>query len=172
MAVTPPKVRAVPITADPGLSGFLADIKKATDHLLSAAAPPQAPIGLSFIPTSGGIVVQFTRSNATNFRLYASATNDRSAARIIDLGSNNSYSDNLGQGGVDQWYWVEAISQTSATPSPLVGPVKATSLALNTPVTVPPIKQPSYGSVYDTTLGTTRPAIFGTDFISPGKQVK
>ena len=170
MAVNPPKVRAVPLTADPGLSGILSDLKGAVDHLLSRSAPPQSPTGLTVTPIAGGNVVQFIRSNATNFRLYASATNDRSAARIVDLGSNNSYTDSLGQGGVDQWYWVEALSQTSSSPSPVVGPVKGTTLALGTSVPVNPPQQPSYGTVYDTTLGTRRPVVFGTDFVAPGKQ--
>ena len=170
MAVQPPKIRSVPITQDSNLSGFLSDIKKVAEHLLSGSAPPQAPVGLKVTPIAGGNVVQFTRSNATNFRLYAGSTNDRSSARIIDLGSNNQYTDNLGDGGVDQWYWLEALSQTSSTPSDVVGPVKGTSLALGTSATVTPVQQPSYGTVYDTTIGARRPVVFGTDFVPPGKQ--
>lgn len=170
MAIQPPKIRDVPVTADPSLAGFLSDIKKGMDHLLSGSAPPQAPVGLKVTPIAGGNVVQFTRSNATNFRLYASPTNDRGSARIVDLGSNNQYTDNLGDGGVLQYYWLEALSQTSSAPSPVVGPVSATTLPLGTPAVVSPVQQPSYGTVFDTTLGARRPVVFGTDFVAPGKQ--
>jgi hypothetical protein len=170
MAVQVPKIRAVPVTQDPSLSGFLNDLKKAVEAVSSASAPPQPVSSLSATPVSGGVVVQFTRSNATNFRLYASNTNDRSKATIVDLGSNNSYTDDVGSGGVDRFYWVEAISPTSSSPSPIAGPVSATTLALGTPATVTPPLQPSYGTVYDATLGHSRPVVYGTDFITPGKQ--
>jgi hypothetical protein len=42
-------------------------------------------------------------------------------------------------------------------------------LALGTPATVTPVVA-SYGTVFDTTLNATRPIIFATDQIVPGKQ--
>lgn len=170
MPVQAPKIRAVPVLQDPNAAGILSDLKNAAEYLLSASAPPQPISSLTATPIAGGVVVQFTRSNATNFRVYASSTKDRSAATIIDLGSNNSWTDNQGAGGITRYYWVEALTNTSASPSPIVGPVSATTLALGTSATVKPPAEPSYGTVYDTTIGTTRPIIFGSDFIQPGKQ--
>jgi len=170
MAVQPPKIGAVPVTQDPSLAAFLNDLKKAVEHLTSATPPPQPVTNLKATAIAGGIVVSFTRSNATNFRLYASDTNNRGAASIIDLGNNNQHTDTLGKGGVQRYYWVEAISQTSQQPSTVAGPVNATSLALGTAATVTPPAQPSYGTVFDSTTGGRRPIIFGTDYITPGKQ--
>jgi fibronectin type 3 domain-containing protein len=172
MAYQAPKIPAVPVVQDSNLASFLSSLKSAVEATTSATAPPQAVTGMKVTPIAGANVVQFVRSNATNFRLYASSTNDRSAASIIDLGSNNSYTDNVGQGGITRYYWVEAISHTSSSPSPLVGPLSATTLALGTSATVTPPSQPSYGTVYDTTIGTNRPIVFGTDFIPPGKQAQ
>lgn len=165
----PVKIRSVPITQDPSVQGILSDLKSAVENMQSGSAPPLPPTNFSLTPVSGGISVQFTRSNATNFRLYSSETADRSKAQIVDLGSNNQYTDNLGEGGVQRYYWIEAISPTSNQPSQLVGPHTATSLALGTPASVIPPNQPSYGSVFDTTLGRQRPLVYGTDFVPQGK---
>jgi hypothetical protein len=121
-------------------------------------------------PIAGGNIIQFTRSNATNFRLYASPTPDRSHSISVDLGSNNQWTHNLGKGGVSQYYWVEALSHISNLPSKAVGPVQGTSLLLASPSTVTPPSQPSYATVFDTTIGVRRPVIPGTDFVTPGKK--
>lgn len=165
---TPIKIRSVPITQDPSLQGILTDLKQAVEQMSSATAPPLPPTNFQATPVSGGVNLTFTRSNATNFRLYAGPTPNRASASIIDLGSNNSYTHNLGGGGVQRYYWIEAISPTSNTPSNVVGPVAATSLPLGTaaPILTPP---QSYRTVYDATLGRTRPAVFGTDFLPQQK---
>jgi hypothetical protein len=150
----------------------MSDVKQAIDYLLSASAPPQPPTNLSVTPIAGANVIQFSRSNATNFRVYASPTLDRSKATVTDLGTNNSFTHALGAGGVDQYYWLEAISSSSSTPSSLVGPVKGTTLALGASATVTPPLSPSYATVYDTTLGIRRPVVYPDDRVTPGKQAE
>lgn len=166
---TPPKVRSVPITQDPNLQGFLNDVKLAIDHAQSATAPPLPPTNFTATPIAGGVAIGFTRSNATNFRLYSGPTPNRSDATLTDLGSNNQYTDSQGQGGVLRYYWIEAISPTNSSPSQVVGPISATTLALGTPATVVPPPQPSYQTVFDATLGRTRPVVYGTDFLPQQK---
>lgn len=163
------KVRAVPVGVDPAVSGILSDLKIVAEHLLSQSPPPQPVTGLTATPIAGGAVVQFTRSNATDFRVYCGNTRDSSKAEIVDIGNNNKYTDTVGDGGVTRYYWVQAYASTNQAPSAKVGPVSATTLPLGTAATVTPVQDPSYGTVYDTTIGTTRPVVFGTDFIPPGK---
>lgn len=165
-----PKIRATPVTSDPALAGWMDDVAKAIGAMASATPPPQPISNLQATPVAGGVVVGFTRSNATNFRLYSSSTNSRIGAQITDLGSNNQWTDNLGKGGVARWYWVEALSPTSGQPSSIVGPVHATSLALGTPATVTPPAQPSYATVHNATTGQNQPAVYATDFIPAGKK--
>lgn len=169
-SVTQTKIRDVPIVQDPGLRNFLSDMKRAVEEIQPTSVPPQAPTGLKVTPIAGGNVVQFTRSNATNFRLYHSTTSDRGAAVIVDLGSNNSYTDSVGDGGIQKWYWVEAVNSQSV--SAIVGPSTGTTLALGTPATVTPVSAPSYQTVYDTTLNRNRPVVYAVDRINAPKQAE
>lgn len=165
------KIRPVPSTQDPALQGILTDIKSAIEHLYSASPAPQPVSGLSATPIAGGVVLQFTRSNGINFRVYYGSTPNRASASIADLGSNNTFTDTVGSGGVKRYYWVEAHSPSAPSPSPIIGPVSATTLALGSPAIVTPTAVPSYQTVFDTTQNRRRPVIYGDgEFPTPPKE--
>jgi hypothetical protein len=167
----PVKIRAVPITEHPGLNGFLSDLKDAIEQQ-QAVPSPQPVTNLKATPTSGAIVVSFTRSNAANFRLYYGSSPDRTKASIVDLGNNNQWTDNVGQGGIKRFYWAQAITPNALSPSSITGPITATSLALGTNTTVPEqnVVEQSSVLVFDATIHAYRPAIYGQDYVTPGKQ--
>jgi hypothetical protein len=164
------KIPSVPVVADSGLQNFLTAIKQSVEQSNSVVPTPQAVSGLTATPIAGGIVVQFVRSNAANFRLFYNTTANQKSASIVDLGSNNRYTDNVGQGGETRYYWVQAQNANAASDSLIVGPVSATSLALTATASVPKPTQQSYAMVFDTTINGYRPAIYGTDYVTPGKQ--
>lgn len=168
----PANLRSVPITGHPGLDGYLSDLDQIVRPQLSAVPAPQPVTNLKVTPLAGAVLVQFTRSNATNFRLYMGSSPDQSKASIVDLGTNNQYSDNVGQGGVKRYYWVQAITPNALSPSSTTGPVSATSLALGTsaPVTNQAPAEQSFMLVFDATIHAYRPAIPGQDYVSAGKQ--
>lgn len=166
------KIRAVPVTGNPALDGFLSDVHQLLSQTSSAVPSPQPITNLKVTPLAGSILIQFTRSNAQNFRLYMGSSPDRTQASIVDLGVNNQYTDSLGKGGVQRWYWVQAITPNSLSPSSTSGPVTATSLALGTNATVvqqQPVTQ-SYMLIFDATIHAYRPAVPGVDYVTAGKQ--
>lgn len=169
----PIKLRAVPVTGHAGLDGFLSDVSQILQNASASAVPaPQPVTNLKVTPLAGAILVQFSRSNAQNFRLYMGSSPDRTKASIVDLGTNNQYRDDVGKGGVQRWYWVQALTPNALSPSSVSGPVSATSLALGTNATVreqPPIDQ-SYMLIFDATIHAYRPAVQGVDFVTPGRQ--
>ena len=167
---SPVKIRSVPTTQDPGVNGILSDLKIAVESLYSAIPNPQPPTNLTATPIAGGVVLQFTRSNGVNFRVYYGSSSDRSKASFSDLGSNNSFTDTVGSGGVLRYYWVEAHSPASSRPSPIAGPVSATTLALGTSATVAPPPTQSYRNTFDAVLHRTRPVTFADDFTTPTKE--
>lgn len=167
-SVTTTKIRDVPVIQDQGLRNFLGDLKSVVEGLQQTATPPQPPTNLTATPGPGNNVISFTRSNATNFRLYVSASADRTQAQIVDLGSNASYTDQVGQAAIKKWYWVEAVNSTSV--STLVGPATGATLALTAPAATTAQPPQSAAQTFDTTINQNRPIIFGIDRIHMPRQ--
>lgn len=160
-------IPAVPVVQDTTLASWMQAIHDVVKGLQQTVTPPQVPTGITVTPIGGGNVIQFTRSNATNVRLYHSTSADRSRAVIVDLGSNNGWTDTVGEGGVKKWYWLESVNSTSI--SALAGPFIGTTLALGTPATISPTAAPSYRQVFDTTLNRLRPVVYDTDRVNAPK---
>lgn len=162
------KIREVPLVEHAGLRDFLSDLKLVVEGLQTNAAPPPPPTNFKVTPVAGGNVVAFTRSAATNFRIYYGSSPQRGQAQFIDIGSNNQWTDTVGQGGITRYYWVEAINSTSV--SQLVGPLSGTTLALTVPATVTPPPAQSFQQVFDTTLNRNRPVVYPIDRIASPRQ--
>lgn len=158
------RIRSVPPLKDPGAHGIISDLKAAVESLQSTLVPPQTPTDLKVFPIPGGNQVQFARTNATNFRIYHSTTSNRADATFVDIGTSNTYNDQVGAGGVNKWYWVEALSSNQV--SPLVGPVQSVTLALGTSAPALPVA-PIGQQVFDTTIGRVRPTVFNQDHATP-----
>lgn len=153
---------ALPQIADPQLQQWAQGIHDVVSGLQAATLAPNAPSDLRVTPIAGGNVVQFTRSNAQSYTLYAGSSPDQSTATQVTLGTSNTYTENLGTPGTLRYYWVVGLSQ-SGTPSTLLGPKSGTTLALGTPAAPLPTVAASYAQVYDTTIGRNRPVIATTD---------
>ena len=168
----PTKLGSAPVTGHVGLDNFLRDVRDILTQQVSAVPAPQPVTNLSATPTAGAVIVRFTRSNAQNFRLYYGSSPDRTQASFVDLGSNSQWTDSVGKGGVKRWYWVQAITPNALSPSSVTGPITATSLALGTNATVPdqPTAEQSSVLVFDATIHAYRPAVYGQDYVIPGKR--
>lgn len=153
---------ALPQVSDPQLQQWIEGLHEVVGNLQAATVAPNPPSSLTVTPVAGGNVIQFTRSNAQSYALYAGDTSDRSKAVQVDLRSSNSYTDTLGVGGSLRYYWVVGLAQ-SGQPSAILGPKTGTTLALGTPASPLPVVPPSYAQVYDTTLGRNRPVVSITD---------
>lgn len=160
----------VPRTEDAALYDYLTKLHAAVTPLISAAQPPNLPSSFTVTPIAGGNVVQFSRSNGVSFNLYLSNTPDRSAATQQNLGTGNSWTDNVGVGAVKRYYWVEALNQSGVS-SGVVGPKSGVTLALGATATVPFVR-PSQVEVFDTTVNRNVPVIAGPGSPVPQPQVE
>lgn len=156
------KLPQIPNVGDPALQTWIQGVHSYIESLQSSSAAPNIPTSLQVTPIAGGNVVQFTRSNAVSYALYAGNTADRAKAAQVALGTSNSYTDNVGVGSQKRYYWIEGFSQ-NGVPSGVTSPANGTTLALGTPAPVIPIPVQSYAQVFDTALGRNRPVIATTD---------
>lgn len=148
----------VPQTQDPALNDYLQRLHAYVTALGTSAQAPGLPTNLSVTPVAGGNVIQFTRSNGITFNLYLGSTPNRAGATQVGLGSANTYTDTVGQGGVARYYWVEALNQQGLS-SGITGPKSGTTLALGTPASAIPAVPQSTVQVFDTTLDRNRPVV-------------
>lgn len=157
-----PKLPTLPTFSDSSQQQYFQGLHEVVSGLLASTAAPNAPTNLTVSSLPGGNTVQFTRSNAISYVLFMGNSADRSQATQVNLGSTNSYIDNVGRGAVARYYWVQGLSQ-SGTPSTITGPKSGTTGALGTAAPPLPIIPESYATVYDTTLGRNRPVISTVD---------
>jgi len=122
--------------SDPiALRRSLSEMRNALLRIESSRQPPAAPTNLAVTPVAGGNVVQFTRSGADRYILYASKNADIGNAVAIDLGLAVQYQDDVGKSAVARYYWVKGIRGDMS--SDFAGPVTGTTLALTTEATLP-----------------------------------
>lgn len=152
-----PQLPAVPRGTDAALYDYLTQLNAVVQSHSSQLAPPNLPTNLTVTPIAGGNVIQFTRSNGVSFNLYASSSPDFTSASQQNLGSANTYTDNVGSGGVKRYYKVEALNGTGAS-SGLTSPKNGTTLALGSTATIPVVR-PAQTVVFDTTIDANRPLI-------------
>jgi hypothetical protein len=132
----PQSIRPVPIAGHwSEVRHLLQDLRRAVVELQSSSVPPGSVSNLKATAKAGGVILQFTRSDADSYILYTNTVPEISGAVRIDLGLANEYSDDIGQAAVKKFYWIKA--KKGQMESPLVGPVHATSLALGTAITFP-----------------------------------
>lgn len=134
------RVKSVPVHLDITTQRFLQSLKDAVEEMQGQnTLLPRTPSNLQVTPQPGGNNIVFTVSDADSYQLFAGNTPDFTQAKIIELGRTNQYSDNVGTGGVDRYYWVRGVRAASGAFSTLVGPIKGTTLALGTPATAAPV---------------------------------
>lgn len=157
-----PKMPTLPTVADQALQDWITGVHAVIANLSVTVVAPNAPTSLQVTPIAGGNVIQFTRSNAVQYVLFMADTPDRAKAAQVNLGTSNSYTDNVGVGAKLRYYWVQGLSN-NGIPSTLSPLRSGTTLALGTANPVIPIPVQSFAQVFDTTLDRNRPVIATTD---------
>lgn len=153
------KLPDVPHTGNVALDDYLNQLHNAVMPIIAAAQPPNLPSNLTVTPIAGGNVIQFTRSNGTSYNLYMSNSPDRSTATQQNLGTANSWTDNVGAGAVKRYYWVEGLNAQNLS-SGITSPKSGTTLALGAAATVPFVR-PAQVEVFDVTVNRNVPYIAG-----------
>lgn len=156
-------IMAVPSHLDPQTRNLLnqmrdAIIKKGTDPAQARTIPT-----LIVTPAALSNVLQWTMTDADSYTVFASRTNDISAASIIDVGNSNTFHHFVGNSGVTVFYWVQSIRSTVSVNSPPFGPKSGITLAAGATVTVPPPPPPSDAPAIDPGTGHVRPGGSKTD---------
>lgn len=108
--------------------------------LQSAIVPPGTPTNVTATPLAGANQIDFTRSGGDGYVLYVNTTPSINMATRVDLGTANTYVDQIGAGAVKRFYAVRA--KTGSTNGAISSWVSATSLALGT-ATTPPTPPPA-----------------------------
>lgn len=152
----PQGIPEVPMISDwPALRRYLCELRKAVKRLEESVVPPRPVTNLTATPKPGGIWVQFSRSDADYYTLFRNSVKALAGSVRFDLGNTATFADELGAGDETRYYWVQA--HKGALVSETIGPVSATSLALDTeavepepppayeqPAEVPPEEEPVY----------------------------
>ncbi len=116
--------------------------------LLSVQAnllPPSPVTNVRATALAGAIKIDFTRSDGDSYTLYKNNTPSTNLSTRIDLGTANTYIDNIGDGAILRYYLV--VSKTGGRESTPSAWVSATTLALNTPV-VPNVPPPATDTAF------------------------
>lgn len=149
------KILNVPLNVDPMHSKFLQQVKDIVEQLPeSGSVPPGPATNLKVIPGPGLNVITWTAgANANKHHLYVStkpAFNPTIADNhVMDVGQSTMHTHNTGIPAQDYYYWVAAF--VGNLKSPVVGPVKGTTLVLGTAPSPPAMTRQAPGNV---TVGT------------------
>lgn len=158
-----PKLPPKPNVGDPILQKWINHI-----HLHVQAqserqiSPPFPPTNLKVIPGPGSNHVRFTGgANATGHTILASPNPNwdptNTDNHVFDIGHGTEFPHVIGRPGVKWFYWIIA-TRDGLKSDPPVGPVSATTLALNTALTPSPVAKQQPGNVIrDST--TQRPTV-------------
>jgi len=102
--------------------------------------PPRPITNLRATAVAGGIQIDFTRSDGDSYTLYKNSLPSTNLSTRIDLGTANTYTDDLGAGGMLRYYLVVSkMGSRESEPSPWV---TNTSLGLTVAIT-PPVPPPA-----------------------------
>ena len=130
-------IRQIPIGIDMQTRLVLQDMKAEIERMRSSQAPPDVPSNLKVTPQAFSNLVQWTRSTTADFfEVLWSPTPNLSQATVVNVGNSQQWSDQVGNTGVQRWYWVRS-RKNSGSRSLEVGPQKGTTLASNAGVTPP-----------------------------------
>ena len=127
----------VPSNIDPNLKRFLTALRT---HVLSESPsiiPPEAVSNLAATAKAGGVIIQFTRSDAESYILMRNTSKVIDGAIRFDIGNSNRFVDDIGASGITAYYWVKG--KKGRIEGAVAGPVSATTLDLDTAITPPSV---------------------------------
>jgi hypothetical protein len=142
------KLPEVPLepSMSPQTRRFLVEVRKQLEALKGATAGPGLPANLVVTPQAFGNIVQWSRGVNADFHEVLWNTQPTVInAHVIPVQNGAQWTDNVGQVGIQRWYWVRAVKQVglhSTTRTVEVGPGTGTTLAAATGV-APPTPPPS-----------------------------
>lgn len=145
-------IREVPAHLDSQTRAFLTDLRQSVIRLVSAQAPPRAPISIGASQQPAAIQIQWTGTDADGYKVYWNDSAQLDKTRSYDAGSGQSYVDHIGQSGIQRWYWVQGYKNNGVV-SPIMGPFTAMSGAVGTGVPPPIFPIPGDQLVEDLTTG-------------------
>jgi hypothetical protein len=125
----------VPTNVEPQLRRFLVEIRKAIKRLEPSVVAPAQVSNMTATAKAGGAIIQFTRSDGDSYVLYRNTVASLNGSVRIDIGMANSYTDEIGVAAQKIFYWIKA--KKGGMEGVPVGPVTATTLALNATITLP-----------------------------------
>ncbi len=127
---------------DPQVRQHLIDMRECVKTLMGTLAPPAVPSNAKVTAQPLGNLVQWTRGISSDYHeLLVSSTPSTQKAQVVDVGNSASYFDNIGDTGIQRFYWIRSRKFTGAR-SLNVFAGKGTTLASTATVT-PPIAPPS-----------------------------
>lgn len=137
---------------------FLQKVKYVLEQLPESFSSPPGNSSVPRVnPLPGGNKITFTGGNgATQHFLYISPTptwNPLDADNhVVDLGLSTTYTDIVGQAGVNRYYWIQAVRGSKKAQTQ--GPVLGQTLGLGTPAANTPGTGNQPGNItVDTTTG-------------------
>lgn len=152
----------VPLGLDQGLRRHLQDMREVVIQLRESLAPPSVPSNLKVTAQAFSNLVQWTRSiNADFFEVLWSSTPNLQQANIVNVGNSAQWVDQVGQSGIQRFYWVRARKNTGPR-SLEIGPQSGTTLASGTGVTPPAPPPPSQEVVKNPQFNRPEPRGFNT----------
>jgi len=136
------KISEIPSQMDwKTLRKILVEMRSGIHSVAAVTDPPRPVKNLTATAMAGSILIMFTRTDGDNYVLYWNTTPSLNGSTRIELGNRGEYTDNIGDAGIKRYYFVRA-KKRNGMESSIVGPVFATSLALNITIT-PPTRPPA-----------------------------
>jgi len=127
---------------DPQMRRWAIDIHECVKTMMGTLAPPAVPSNAKVTAQPLGNLVQWTRGISSDYHeLLISSTPSTANAQVIDVGDSAQYFDNVGDTGVNRFYWIRSRKFTGAR-SLNVFAGNGTTLASTATVT-PPTPPPS-----------------------------
>jgi hypothetical protein len=113
----------------------LVEMRDAINGITGSNAQPRPVKNLSATAKAGGVIIQFTRTDGDYYVLYRNTVPQLNKSIRIELGNTGLYVDDIGASNQTRYYWV--VAQKGSMQSTAVGPVNATTLALDIEITPP-----------------------------------
>lgn len=152
----------VPMGLEQGLRRHLQDMREVVIQLRENMAPPTVPSNLKVTAQAFSNLVQWTRSvNADFFEVLWGTTPNLQQANIVNVGNSAQWVDQVGNVGIQRFYWVRAAKNTGPR-SLEAGPQSGTTLASNAGVTPPAPPPPSQEVVKQPQFNRPVPRGFNT----------
>jgi hypothetical protein len=102
------QIPEVPKNIDRPLYAFLSALRRGLLEMSASVSPPDAVTNLKATGKAGGIIIEFTRSDADSYTLLRNASKKLDGATQVDLGNSNRYVDEVGASVTTMYYWIRA----------------------------------------------------------------